>query len=170
VSPSGATGLAHSVLTRLKNEARQRERPFAELLELYALERFLHRHGSSLHRDRFVLKGALLLRHWLGADTRPTRDIDLLGPVDLREENLRAFLNDLLVLPVEEDGIVFDLDSIAIRPIRGESAVLGLRARFEGLLRPLRAASCARIRRLNVGRGDTAHIRPTWSAHSSGAA
>lgn len=53
-----ATGLVHSVQVRLKNEARERGRPFAELLELYAVERFLHRLGRSAHRDRFVLKGA----------------------------------------------------------------------------------------------------------------
>ena len=45
----------HSVQVRLKNEARERGRPFAELLELYAVERFLHRLGRSPHRDDFVL-------------------------------------------------------------------------------------------------------------------
>jgi Nucleotidyl transferase AbiEii toxin, Type IV TA system len=85
-----ATGLVHSVQARLKNQAQESGRPFAELLELYAIERFLHRLGRSPHRDDFVLKGALLLRHWLGADTRPTRDIDLLGPVDLGEAELRS--------------------------------------------------------------------------------
>ncbi len=60
-----ASGLVHSVQARLKNEARESDRPFAELLELYAVERFLHRLGRSPHRDHFVLKGALLLRHWL---------------------------------------------------------------------------------------------------------
>lgn len=108
-----ASGLVHSVQARLKNEARESDRPFAELLELYAVERFLHRLGRSPHREHFVLKGALLLRHWLGAETRPTRDIDLLGPVDLGQERLRELLGDLLRLAVEDDGIEFSLDSIA---------------------------------------------------------
>ncbi len=60
-----ASGLVHSVQARLKNEARESDRPFAELLDLYAVERFLHRLGRSPHRDHFVLKGALPLRHWL---------------------------------------------------------------------------------------------------------
>jgi hypothetical protein len=134
VSRPRATGLVHSVQVRLKNEARERGRPFAELLELYAVERFLHRLGRSAHRERFVLKGALLLRHWLGAETRPTRDIDLLGPADLGEERLRALLADLLRLAVEDDGIEFSLDSIAVQAIRAESAVLGLRAKFDAHL------------------------------------
>jgi hypothetical protein len=82
-------GLVQSIQDRLRNEARHRHRPFAELLELYAIERFLHRLGTSHHHDTFVLKGALLLRHWLERDTRPTRDIDLLGPRDLDAARLR---------------------------------------------------------------------------------
>jgi len=104
VSRPRASGLAHSVQARLKNVARARGRPFAELLELYAIERFLHRLGRSPHRDKFVLKGALLLRHWLGAETRPTRDIDLLGPLGLEEGTLRELLGDLLRLAVEDDA------------------------------------------------------------------
>jgi len=98
-------GLVHSIQARLKNEALATGRPFAELLELFAVERFLHRLGRSAHRERFVLKGALLLRHWLGADTRPTRDIDLLGPVDLDTEGLRALVAEILRLEAEDDGL-----------------------------------------------------------------
>jgi len=58
VTRPAATGLAHSVQVRLKNAATQAGRPFSELLELYAVERFLHRLGRSRHRERFVLKGA----------------------------------------------------------------------------------------------------------------
>lgn len=144
-----ASGLAHSVQARLKNVAQARGRPFAELLELYAIERFLHRLGRSPHRDKFVLKGALLLRHWLGAETRPTRDIDLLGSLGLEERTLREILGDLLRLAVEDDGIEFDLNSIAVRPIRGESTVLGQRAKFDAHI------GRTRLRyQVDVGSGD----------------
>jgi len=127
-------GLVHSIQARLKNEARDKGRPFAELLEFFAVERFLHRLGRSDQRERFVLKGALLLRHWLGADMRPTRDIDLLGPADLDQERLQARLREILRCPVEDDGIEFQLDSISVRSIRVESPVLGLRAKFDATL------------------------------------
>ena len=55
-----ASALVHSIQARLKNAAREGGRPFAELLELYAVERFLHRLGRSPHRDHFVLKGAFV--------------------------------------------------------------------------------------------------------------
>lgn len=139
----------HSIQDRLKNEARARNRPFAELLELYAVERFLHRLGRSAERKRFVLKGALLLRHWLGSNSRPTRDIDLLGPTETDAESLRETLLDLLALEVEEDGIVFRSETIVLAPIRVESPVIGLRARFDGEL------GRARLRyQVDVGFGD----------------
>jgi len=149
VSRPRASGLVQSVQARLKNEALDKNRPFTEMLELYAVERFLHRLGRSEHRDRFVLKGALLLRHWLGTETRPTRDIDLLGPADLGEGGLRKVLAEILALEVEDDGIEFEPDSTSIQPIRGESAVLGLRAKFDAHL------ARTRLRyQVDVGLGD----------------
>jgi hypothetical protein len=137
------------VQTRLKNQAQESGRPFAELLELFAIERFLHRLGRSPHREQFVLKGALLLRQWLGTNTRPTRDIDLLGPVDLGAERLRDLLAGFMRLSVEDDGIEFALDSIAVEPIRAGSTVLGLRAKFDALL------GRTRLRyQVDVGLGD----------------
>lgn len=49
------------------------------LLTRYALERLLHRLSLSLHRERFVLKGAMLLATWFDEPHRATRDVDLLA-------------------------------------------------------------------------------------------
>lgn len=128
------SGHVQSIQARLTNEAHSSKRPFAEVLELFAIERFLHRLGRSEYRDRFALKGALLLRHWLGTDTRPTRDIDLSVAMALDAEQLRAVLGDILRASVVDDGIEFLLDSIVVSPIRHDSPVLGLRATFDGRL------------------------------------
>ena len=80
---------------------------------------------------------------------RSTRDIDLLGPVDLGQERLREVLGDLLRFAVEDDGIEFSLDSIAVRSIRAESPVLGLRGNFDAHL------GRTRLRyQVDVGLGD----------------
>lgn len=125
-------GLIHSIQTRLKNEARATRRPFSELLELFAIERFLHRLGRSSQRRGFVLKGALLLRGWLGAETRPTRDIDLLGSPQLDAEELRARLEEVLTVEVEDDGIELLPETLSVRSIRRESSVHGFRAKVAG--------------------------------------
>ncbi len=134
MNPPAPSGQVHSIQERLKNKARRADRPYVELLELFAVERFLYRLARSRHREQFILKGTLLIRHWLGADSRPTRDIDLLGPVDIDADRLRANLKELLALEVEEDGIAYQPESIAIAPIRVESPILGLRAHFDATL------------------------------------
>jgi hypothetical protein len=72
--PTGATtaGRANLELRRL---ARARNRPTAELLQLYALEGFLARLPASPHAHRLVLKGGVLLAAFDAR--RPTKDIDL---------------------------------------------------------------------------------------------
>ena len=64
---------------RLLNLARQSGRPFNELAQYYALERWLYRLAQSDYRNQFVLKGALMLLVWKMPVTRPTRDIDLVA-------------------------------------------------------------------------------------------
>ena len=54
--------VAASVRQRLLNQARASGRPFDELLQYYAMERFLYRLSVSRHGHKFVLKGALMLR------------------------------------------------------------------------------------------------------------
>lgn len=58
------SNLAASVQARLQNQARATKRPFQELLQYYAMERFLYRLSMTPHRARFVLKGALMLHVW----------------------------------------------------------------------------------------------------------
>lgn len=147
-----AQGLAQSIQARLKNEAKARGKPFTELLELFAIERFLHRLGSSSQRERFVLKGALLLRTWIGADTRPTRDIDLLGGPDLEPAELRRLLQEVVDVKVEDDGIVLLAETLSVQPIRRESPVHGLRAKLDGQI------GNARLRyQIDVGLGDAVY-------------
>jgi hypothetical protein len=57
-----------SVRHRLLNCAKNDKWPFNELLQYYAMERFLYRLSRSAHADRFILKGALMLRVWFSPD------------------------------------------------------------------------------------------------------
>ena len=89
--------LAKSVHTRLLNLAKQTGRPFSELLQLYAMERFLYRLGHSSQAPNFVLKGGLMLRVWKAPITRPTRDVDLLGRTLNTVANLVSIVRQLCV-------------------------------------------------------------------------
>lgn len=59
--------------------AKERNRPFNELVPYFAIERFLFRLSKSPAGRQFVLKRALLLTAHADLPFRPTRDIDLMG-------------------------------------------------------------------------------------------
>lgn len=71
--------ISASVHQRLLNKSKESSRPFNELLQYYAMERFLYRLSKSPHAEKFVVKGALMLPIWEAPLTRPTMDIDMLG-------------------------------------------------------------------------------------------
>jgi hypothetical protein len=50
-----------SVRQRLLNYAKANNWPLSEVLQYYAMERFLYRLSVSQHAGKFLLKGALLL-------------------------------------------------------------------------------------------------------------
>ncbi len=79
-----------SIRQRLLNRAKSDRRPFNELVQYYAMERLLYRLSQSVHADRFILKGALMLRVWHSPEHRPTMDIDMLGRTSNKEADIIA--------------------------------------------------------------------------------
>ncbi len=147
-----------SVRQRLLNRARSDRRPFNELLQYFAMERFLYRLSQSDHADRFVLKGALMLRVWRSPEPRPTMDIDLLGRTRNEEAGIVERVRDILVVDVEPDGLAFDPDSIRTVRITEGADYEGIRARFQGAL------DTARIHmQVDVGFGDVVYPEPEVS-------
>ena len=129
-----AKNIPASVQSRLLTQARSRGRPYQELLEYYAIERFLYRMSLSKHRQAFVLKGALLFQAWGFAEFRPTRDIDLLGYTTNEIVNLVEIVKEICQLPVQGDGVVFDPESVRAERINEAADYQGIRLRFQGRL------------------------------------
>ena len=100
-----------SVRQRLLNRARRDRRPFNELLQYYAMERFLYQLSRCARADRFVLKEALMLRVWQVPELLPTMDIDMLGITSNEEADLIARIRDILTTEVGAEGLVLDPDS-----------------------------------------------------------
>jgi hypothetical protein len=59
--PKPVRDIGASVRARLLNLAKQQNQQFQLLLTRFVLERFLYRLSLTTHRDRFVLKGAMLV-------------------------------------------------------------------------------------------------------------
>ncbi|CAM3108333.1 nucleotidyl transferase AbiEii/AbiGii toxin family protein [Paracoccus nototheniae] len=131
------TNMAKSVKDRLLNIARQEGRVFDVLLVRFALERLLYRLSISEHRDRFVLKGGMLVTVWVEDDNRVTRDADFLGHGDPNPERLAADFREIMAIE-SEDGLVFDLDALAATAIREEMEYGGTRLKTVAYLEKTR--------------------------------
>jgi hypothetical protein len=141
--------LSASVHGRLQNQARTTKRPFQELLQYFAMERFLYRLSKTAHRERFVLNGALMLYVWDAPLARATKDIDFLGRLDNSLDNLGRVVRDVCTVDVEPDGVVFDPTTVKTERIKEDADYEGVRVRFVGLLGKARVAM-----QIDVGFGD----------------
>jgi hypothetical protein len=94
----GIKNVTASVLARLRSDSRSSGAPLQQILQLYAIERFLYRISKSGHAQSVVLKGALLLRTVGIPKARPTMDIDMLRQGRADQENLIALVHDCAAL------------------------------------------------------------------------
>ena len=146
---TGKADLAASIAARLLNRAKATGEDHQTLLTSYCLERFLYRLGVSDRRDRFVLKGAMLLRLWSEQPYRATRDLDLLRRGDGAFEAIREDLRTIVATPVPPDAVRFDSERIGIEPIRAEDEYAGTRATF-----PARCGRARLMLQIDMGLGD----------------
>jgi hypothetical protein len=113
---TGKANLAASIAARLLHRAKETGDDYQNLLTNYCLERFLFRLGASSRRDRFVLKGAMLLRVWSNRPYRATRDLDLLRRGSGAFDAIRDDLRTIIATPAPADAVGFDGSRISIEP------------------------------------------------------
>ena len=128
-----AANLARSIKDRLLNLSRSEGRVFDVVLVRFALERLLYRLSQTRHRDRFVLKGGLLVTIWLDDDNRVTRDADFLGHGDASAAQLVADFREIMAVEAD-DGLAFDGDALTATAIREQLEYGGTRLRSTAYL------------------------------------
>ena len=147
--------VAASVRDRLKTITDASGQDFNTLLTRYAIERLLFRLSESKHRQRFVLKGAILFALWQETPHRVTRDLDLLGFGDLSIEELQKVFREICEHEVTNDGVVFDPASIKAEPIRAQDLCVGVRVEIQGKIGNARTPL-----QIDVGFGDATAVDP----------
>lgn len=125
---------------RIKNLALKNHVSAQSVLQNYMLERLLERISISTYKDKFILKGGMLIASLVGIDNRTTMDMDAtLRGYPLSEEALRAALLDICDIQMNDDT-TFTL--VHIEPIRDEDEYGGYRAaiiaRYEAIHTPLK--------------------------------
>jgi predicted nucleotidyltransferase component of viral defense system len=118
--------IAASIRQRLLNLARENGRDFQTILVAFGLERLIYRLSKSAHRDKFVLKGGMLVTLWTIDPGRFTRDVDFLAFGEADNETLSSIFAEILSLDAE-DGLVFGIDEITATDIREDQVYGGKR-------------------------------------------
>ena len=145
---------AASIRARLLALAQSNGEDYQRVLGRFAIERFLYRLGRSPYRDKFAIKGATLFTLWTGQTHRPTKDLDLLGrgssAIGEVEQTIRAICESH-----EEDGIVFDSESIVATKIKEDDEYDGVRIKLQAQL-----AGARMPMQIDIGFGDAVYPEP----------
>lgn len=153
------TNVGASVRARLHNVSRRRGVEFQLVLSEFAIERLLYRLGVSAHADRFVLKGAMLLKLWSEERGRATWDLDLHGKGANTVDNVVATMQEICGIR-GDDGIVFDPETITGEEMRAPEEYVGVRLRIEASLADARIPVL-----VDVGFGDAIVPPPVLSEY-----
>ncbi len=147
---------AGDVRRLLRRRADELGLDFEQALQYYAIERFLFRLARSGSAERFIVKGAVMLRVWDAAVARPTRDIDFLGRGDTTPQGVLAAVRGCLDVSVPDDGLVFS-DAVDATQAMLDDRYPGVRVRMRGEL-----AGARFVLRLDVGVADVVTPEPGW--------
>lgn len=119
---------AMSFKAQIRNLAKKKNIKAQVLLQNYMFERFLERLSLSVYKDKFVLKGGMLVAAIVGMDIRSTMDLDAtIRGLPLTEESIREAVTAICAYPIE-DEVTLTLGTIS--PIRPDDAYGGYRVKI----------------------------------------
>jgi hypothetical protein len=144
-----------SVRALLQNKAKETNRPFAEVLQYYGMERFLYRFSCSEYVDKFILKGALMFTVWQVPQRRTTLDIDFSSTYGNQIATIEKVIRDVCKVSVAPDGLIFDSQIIKGQKIKEDADYEGVRVKFRGFLERARIPM-----QIDVGFGDVIYPKP----------
>ena len=113
----------------IRNLAKKEGIHAQEVLQIFMFERIIERLSASPYKDRFILKGGLLISAILGVAERTTMDMDTtVKGLPMDEQNIRKAISEILNQPVD-DGIEFQL--LDLTPIREDDEYENFRASIQ---------------------------------------
>ena len=119
------SGKAMSLKAKIRNLAREKDMSAQVVLQNYMFERFLERLSKSAYRDKFILKGGILIAALVGIDNRATMDMDTtIKNYPINIESLTKAIKEICSITIEDD-VSFSFSDI--KAIRDDDAYGGYR-------------------------------------------
>lgn len=124
----------------IRNLSKKKSADAQILMRNYMMERFLERIFLSDYKDRFILKGGMLVAAMVGLDARSTMDLDAtVKGANVSVEDVENIISSILSVPME-DGVEFQVKRIS--EIMEEAEYPGVRVSmettFDGVRTPLK--------------------------------
>ena len=124
----------------IRNLSKDKSADAQILMRNYMMERFLERISLSEYRDKFILKGGMLVAAMVGLDARSTMDIDAtVKGATVGIEEVENMIASIISVPVD-DGVEFRVKRIS--EIMDEAEYPGIRVsmetEFDGVITPLK--------------------------------
>ncbi|MBQ3389014.1 MAG: nucleotidyl transferase AbiEii/AbiGii toxin family protein [Thermoguttaceae bacterium] len=120
-----------SLKARIRNYAKKSGLTAQVVLQNFMFERFLARLSRSEYKDKFVIKGGILIAAIVGLDVRSTMDIDTtLRGLPLEEQKVRSAIESIGKVALD-DNVAFRV--VSIEPIRKDDHYGGYRVRIDAV-------------------------------------
>ena len=124
-----------SLKAKASNLSKKTNIPNKYLIQNFMFEALLKRISKSKYKDKFIIKGGLLLSSIFGVNLRSTMDLDTtVKGLPLDRETITKVINEIISIDVD-DNVKLDIENI--KDIREEELYSGfevnLKAEFDGL-------------------------------------
>ncbi|MDD3138012.1 MAG: nucleotidyl transferase AbiEii/AbiGii toxin family protein [Lachnospiraceae bacterium] len=124
----------------IRNLSKEKSSDAQILIRNYMMERFLERISLSEYKDKFILKGGMLVAAMVGLDARSTMDLDAtVKGANVSVEDVENIIDAIIAVQVE-DGVLFRVKRI--QEIMDEAEYPGIRVSietlFDGVTTPLK--------------------------------
>lgn len=124
----------------IRNLSKKKSADAQILMRNYMMERFLERISLSEYRDKFILKGGMLVAALVGLDARATMDLDAtIKGTNVSLTDVETIISRIISIPID-DGVSFRIKRIS--EILEEADYPGIRVsmetKFDGVITPLK--------------------------------
>lgn len=124
----------------IRNLSKKKSADAQILMRNYMMERFLERISLSEYRDKFILKGGMLVAAMVGLDARSTMDLDAtVKGINVNVDDVADLIAGIVSVPID-DGVTFRVNKVS--EIMDEAEYPGIRVSmttvFDGVVTPLK--------------------------------
>lgn len=124
----------------IRNLSKKKSADAQILMRNYMMERFLERISLSEYKDKFILKGGMLVAAMVGLDARATMDLDAtIKGTNVSVTDVETIISRIISIPID-DGVSFRIKRISetIEEADYPGVRVSLETKFDGVITPLK--------------------------------